>query len=66
MAKSKTYAVKVTVTTEVLLFVDARGEGAARAKLATEQGWREATRYNEDAPYWYDPKTMVIGEARAM
>ena len=47
MAKVKTFAVTVVVPVERTYYVQARKAGGAVAKLQTEEGWREATAYEE-------------------
>lgn len=47
MAKMKTYAVTVVVPVERTYFVEARKPNGAVAKLQSDEGWSEATRYEE-------------------
>jgi hypothetical protein len=64
MAKMKTFAVDVEVRRTITVFVAARKPGGAEEKIQTEEGWREATAYEEEAPMWFDPKTMSITRVR--
>lgn len=64
MAKMKTYAVEVAVTTKHLVFVQARKPGGAIEHLKTEEGWAESTRYEEGLPMSYDPKRITFGEPK--
>lgn len=66
MAKVKTFVVPVTITREVLVFVDARRPNGALEALQTEEGWREATAYMDSVPYRFDDKTMTLGTPRLM
>lgn len=69
MAKMKTWAVEVEITTKRTQFVDARKAGGAAEKVLTEEGWREATRYDpdgEDAGYYLDRRNAkVVGVREA-
>ena len=63
MAKMKTYPVTVTYPVTLTVFVVARKPGGAVDKLYTEEGWREASQWHEDAPM-YLPKgaELKVGE----
>ncbi len=65
MAKVKTYAVPVTITRTVFVYIEARRPQGAAEKIQTEQGWAEAIRYDDDdLPFNFDPKTMTVGTPR--
>lgn len=69
MAKMKTWVVTVQVTRELTLFVEARRAGGAQEKLESEEGWREATRYQDDevaVPVRFDPRTMKVLNVKEM
>lgn len=66
MAKMKTYMVPVTITRTVHVMVDARRPKGAVERLQTEEGWREATAYDDEVPAYFDPKRMVLGEPKVM
>jgi hypothetical protein len=50
MAKLKTFPVEVEYVVKRTLYVNARRPGGAAIKALTDEGWREATQYEEDAP----------------
>lgn len=54
MAKMKTYAVTVVIPIERTYFVNARKPNGAVAKLQSDEGWTEATRYDryEEPDEW--------------
>lgn len=66
MAKIKTYAVTVVVPVKRTYFVAARKPNGAVAKLQSEEGWSEATRYEEPdnwTPLFY-PKDAEVTEVK--
>lgn len=60
MAKMKTFQVEVEITRRIYVHVEARKAGGAEQLIQTEEGWTEATRYEDDLPMRWDPKTMRI------
>lgn len=64
MKKLKTYAVTVAVTTEVMVFIEARSASRAEEKVQTPEGWGGAARYNEAAPGRFDSRTMRVAKVR--
>jgi hypothetical protein len=48
MAKMKTYAVEVEVTTKHVLFIEARRPNGAAERLLTEDGWNEAIAWRDE------------------
>lgn len=52
MAKMKTFAVEVEIPVKITLFVDARKPNGAVERLFTDEGWRQAWRY--EAPAYDD------------
>lgn len=47
MAKVKTFAVDVVIPVHRTYYVEARKAGGAADKLKTDEGWRQATAYEE-------------------
>lgn len=68
MAKTKMHVVVVEEVVRHTMIVDARRPGGAVAKIKTDEGWRDATRYHEprDVPLRFDPKTMTVVETRSI
>lgn len=65
MAKMKMYAVDVQITQTITVYVDARRPGGAQDSIETDQGWQDATRYEDDSlPHRFDPKTMKVLKVR--
>lgn len=66
MSKLKTYAVTVEVTTEVVVFVDARSPRRAEEIAQTDEGWAGATRYGygDDTPHRFNPRNMSVVKVR--
>ena len=66
MAKMKTFAVDIEVTTTHTVFIEARRPNGAVEKLQTEEGWREATRYDYDheLPQYFEKKSINILKVR--
>lgn len=63
MAKMKAYAVDVEYVVKRTLYVSARRPNGASEKVLTEAGWREATAYDDDAPY-APPRGATITQVR--
>lgn len=49
MAKTKTWAVEVEYVVKETLFIDARSQSTAEEKALTDEAWREAHMYDDDA-----------------
>lgn len=66
MAKVKLFAVTVEEVRTHVVYVEARRPGGAEEKVASEEGWREAVRYDYDdeLPPYFDAKRMRVTDVR--
>lgn len=60
MAKMKTFPVEVEYVVKRTLYVNARRPGGAATRALTDEGWREATQYDDDAPSRPPKDTKVV------
>lgn len=63
MARVKTYAVDVEYVVKRTLFVQARRPKGAEERALSEDGWRDATMYDEDAPA-FPPRDVTVTRVR--
>lgn len=64
MAKMKLWAVDVEIVVKRTLFVPSRKAGGAEAYIQTEEGWRDATKFDEEfSSLPRDMKVVRVREA---